>query len=278
MKKYFPYINYIVAAAGALGAVLRFWLLSAGCDEKGLCPADHPGWIGYLILTAAVLVLVYLMTRNVEEDPTWLRNFPQPTQRDSDVSWHLSFAKSCFRAAGYALAAIGILFYGLTFHYGESTFQSILYWGAFVCGATLLLTAAQSFTGKVPVSLAYPVICAYLALLLFTLGKDFSDEPEMLRFLPQLFALAASALAAYQLWGFAVGCGNRKKSLFWSLTAAYLCLAAAPGNHPMFATLGAWHLLSHPVLLLPPAETIVTEEMIETEETIVTDETEEETL
>ena len=88
----------------------------------------------------------------------------------------------------------------------------------------------------------------------FVIGKDFGAEPELLRFLPQLFAVAASALAAYQLWGFSVGMGNRQKSLFWSWCAAYFCLAAAPGNHIVFITLGLWHLLSHPVLHLPPVE------------------------
>ena len=266
MKKFYPYSNFIVAGFGIAGALLRMWLLSAGTDARGLYPANHPGWIGYLILTAAVLVLVYLVTHNAEEAPTWLQNVPQPTQQDSDVSWHLSFAQNCFRAAGYALAALGILFYGLTFHYGENTFQSILYWGAFVCGAVLLLTAAQCFTGKVPVSLAYPVICLYLALLLFSMGRDFSDEPELLRFLPQLFALAASALAAYQLWGFAVDSGNRQRSLFWSFAAIYLCFAAAAGNHYLYVLLGLWHLMSHCALTLPPAQPEEVETPAEPEE------------
>ena len=75
-------------------------------------------------------------------------------------------------------------------------------------------------------------------------------------FLPQAAALTASALASYQLWGFAADCGDRRKSLFWSLTAGCLCLAAAPGAHVMYAAVGLWHLLSHCALTLLPEEII----------------------
>ena len=50
MKKLYPYFNFIVAGFGIAGALLRMWLLSAGTDARGLYPANHPGWIGYLIL------------------------------------------------------------------------------------------------------------------------------------------------------------------------------------------------------------------------------------
>ena len=239
MKKIHPFTTYIIAAAGTLSALLRAWLLSAGTDRKGLYPAAHIGWIGYVVLSLAVLAGAFFLSRTFESESGWQRNFPRP---------HI------FRSAGYAIAASGVLLYGLTLSTGADLIQTALYWGSFLCGAALLMLAAQIFCGKTPSALAYPVICLYFALLLFTFGKDFGAEPEMLRFLPQLFAVAASALAAYQLWGFSVQMGNRQKSLFWSWCAAYFCLAAAPGNHMVFIALGLWHLLSHPVLSLPPVE------------------------
>ena len=239
MKKIYPYMNYIVAAAGVASALMRNWALSAGTDRNGLYPAGHPGWIGYILVSLALLAGAFLLSRTAEADGSWQRNFPRPT---------------IFRGAGYALAAIGVLLYGLNLSATGDFLQTAIYWGSFLCGAALLLLSAQVFFEKTPLFLAYPVICLYFALQVFAIGKDFGAEPEMLRFLPQLFAVAASALASYQLWGFSAQMGNRQKSLFWSWCAAYFCLAAAPGNHMVFIALGLWHLLSHPVLSLPPVE------------------------
>ena len=239
MKKIYSYANYFVAAAGVLSALLRAWVFSTGTDFNGLYPGGHPGWIGYVVITLALLAGLVLLSRTEEQDSTWQRNFPRPT---------------ILQGAGYALAGVGVLVYGLSLSANADLLQQASYWSCFLCGAALLMLSAQAFFHKPPVALAYPVICLYFALQVFVIGKDFGAEPELLRFLPQLFAVAASALAAYQLWGFSVGMGNRQKSLFWSWCAAYFCLAAAPGNHIVFITLGLWHLLSHPVLHLPPVE------------------------
>lgn len=255
MKKPLNYSAFFTAGTGILGALLRQWHLSAGVDHQGLYPAAHPGWIGYLVLTAATLAALWLATREPGEDPTWKRNFPHHLSGDNTPRFYLDFAKAAFRASGYALAAVGIGVYMHSLLPGSGMLYTAVYWGGWVCAAALLLLSVQLFSGKPPVAMAHLIICVYFAILLFTTGRQFSGEPELVRFLPQLFALAASALAAYQLWGFAVGCGNRRKSLFWSLSAAFLCLAAAPGAHVMYAALGLWHLGSHCVLTLPPEET-----------------------
>lgn len=237
MKKYLPYVNYVAAGAGVLGGLLRRWALSGGADGRGLYPAGHPGWIGYLALISAALIGIYLITRKCGETPDWAPNFPG----------------GIFPALGHVLAAGGIGLHSVSQLQATETLPLLACWLGFFTAAALLTLAWQCFQGKAPMSMAYLLPCLYFALQLFLLGRVFSTETQLLRFLPQLLAMGASALAGYQLWGFAVGLGSREKSLFWSLSAACLCLSAAPGAHVMYALVGLWHLLSHCALTLAPA-------------------------
>lgn len=244
MKKALQFSTLFAATAGVLGALLRRWQLSAGIDEKGLYPAGHPGWIGYVVLSIAAIAALWLVTQETENDPTWNRNFPK------------GLPGAAFVAAGYALAAAGIGIYTKSMLPDGNMLHMAAYWGGFVCMAVLLVLCVQIGSGKKPFAPAYLAPSIYFALQLFLLSKEYSGEPELLRFLPQAAALAASALASYQLWGFAADYGDRRKSLFWSLTAGCLCLAAAPGAHVMYVAAGLWHLLSHCTLFLPPVEIV----------------------
>ena len=256
MKRYLEYANYFVAATGVMGAFLLKGLLRVGTDAKGLYPASHPNWVGYLLLSVATLALLWFATRNEENDPTWQRNYPKNT------------AQKAIFCGGYVLAAAAIGLYGKNIQ-PAGLLNQLAYWGSFAAMAALLVLAAQYFAGKEPFALLHLIPCLYLAVLLFLLGRANASETEFLRFLPQMFALGASTLASYQLWGFAAGCGDREKSLFWSLSACYLCLAAAGSGNLLFAGLALWHLLSHPVLMLPPVqieEPTECEEIPETED------------
>ncbi len=238
MKKLYPYATYLAAAAGVLGALLRFWLLSAGTDENGLYPSGHPGWILYLVLTVGVLVFLRFLTKAPGSESAWQPNFPA----------------GVLPALSHVLAGCGIAFYSISQIGTGGLLTMLSCLTGFFAAASFLLLGWQRFSGSQPASMAYLIPCLHFALQLFCMGRDFSAEPELLRYFPQLLAIGASALACYQLWGFGVGMGNREKSLFWTLTAAYLCLAAAPGQQVIYIGLALWHLLGHCALILPPAE------------------------
>jgi hypothetical protein len=206
-----------------------------------LYPSGHPGWIGYMVLSIAVIVGLYLLTREAEDAPTWHRNFPT------------AFPAAGICAAGYALAAVGIFLFGKN-SAGATMIHTIVYWCGFACIGALLLISLQLLLGKKPFPAAFPIPCIYFAALMFLVSQQFRGEPELLRYLPQVAALACCVLASYHLWGFAAGCGNRKTSLFWSFSAFYFCFAAAPGNALVYPLTGLWQLLSHCAAILPPVE------------------------
>lgn len=250
MKKYLPYANYLAAGAGILAALLRQWTLVAGRDEKGLYPAAHPGWIGYLLVMAAAVVVIYLMTRDCGKNGTCQTNFPV----------------GIFPILGQLAAACGIVICCLPLLQGR-LFDLICGILGLCAAGALLMLSWQRFQQRPPFAPAYLLPCLFFAAQLFRLGKQYGTETQLLCFLPQFLACAASALASYELMGCSAEDGSRKKSLFWSLSAAALCFAAVPGASWMYSAVGLWHLLDHCTLSEPAEELPKEETVAEIEET-----------
>lgn len=245
MKKYLPYANYLAAGAGVLAALLRQWTLVAGRDKTGLYPAAHPGWIGYLLVMAAAVVVIYLMTRNCGKNGTCQALFPA----------------GIFPVLGQLAATSGIVVHCLPLL--QSNRMGLICGILGFCAAgALLVLSWQRFQQKPPFAPAYLLPCLFFAMQLFLMGKQYSTETQLLCFLPQFLACAASALASYELMGCSAEDGSRQKSLFWSLSAAALCFAATPGASWMYAAVGLWHLLGH-CSLAEPTEELPKEETVE---------------
>ena len=249
MKKYLPYVNYLAAAVGIAGALLRQSLLVVGPNSQGLYPAGHPGWIGYLVVTVLGVAAIYLLTR----------------QGSTGCPWEGHFPVGNFPVMGNVLAAVGIGMCALPL-LTQSQTLSLLYGALGIAAAgALLVISVQQFRRQVPAVLLYLLPCLFFGLQLLLLSKGSSTETQPLLYLPQVLALAASSLASYELTAFGAELGNRPRSLFWSLSAAALCLAAVPGANYSFALLGLWHLLSHCTLTEPAAPIIPAEEANETD-------------
>ena len=226
MKKYLPYANYLAAGAGVLAALLRQWTLVAGTDAKGLYPAAHPGQIGYLVVMTLAIAAFFLLTRHCKDGSDWKRDFPTGP----------------LPILGQLAAACGIAIYSLPLLQSHRIGMICGILGFCATGALLVLSW-QRFQQKPPFAPAYLIPCLFFALQLFLLGKQYSAESQLLCFLPRFLACAASTLSSYERMGMAAEAGNRRKSLFLSLSAAALCFAATPGAHWMYAAVGLWHLL-----------------------------------
>lgn len=231
MKKYLPHIDLIALISGALGILLRFWLLRVGEDEKGLYPAHHISWIALLLLTGAVLVALFLIAGSVSKDRSYRANFPA----------------SLPGALGYVAAATGLVLVGIK-HFGQSALYLYPIAGAvaLLSAAVLLLGGWCRFKGTRPHFLVFALPCLYFALRLFCMGHTWGDEPELQRFLFPFLATAVAISAFYQLWAFCVGLGNRSSSLLCSLLTVYLCLVSVPGENDgiLFLTLAIFLFLN----------------------------------
>ena len=227
MKKLIPYASYIALGAGVLGAGLQWWALSAGADEKGLYPAAHPGWIGYLLVMGAALILFFLLVRTSEQAP----GTEGSACRSYSAFYHLATA-----------IAIGAYCVPMLRSRGLELISAVI--GLCATGALILLFC-QQLQKKPPFAPAHLVVCLFFAVQFFLLSKQNNTETQLFLFLPQLFACAAAALASYERMGIAAGDGNPKKARFWSLAAGMLCLAATPGARLMYAAVAVSYLLEY---------------------------------
>ena len=60
----FPIYPRLPLGAGFLGLLLRIWLFATGLDEKNLLSVTHPAHILILVLTVAVVVLLFCFPPN----------------------------------------------------------------------------------------------------------------------------------------------------------------------------------------------------------------------
>jgi hypothetical protein len=235
MKKLLRFADVIALLCGILGMALQFWILISGTDEKGLFPAFHPGWVLSWVLAIAVMVFLFLLTRQVGNHRGYKTNFPA----------------SVVGAVGCVVAALAVAFTGIShLRTGTMWLDSLSGILGIAGGLGLLVAAYCRFRGKKPPFVCYMLPCIFFALHVFYLGRELGGEPEAVRYLFRFLATLSLIPACYQLWGFCVGAGERKDSLFWSLFSGFLCILSAPigGNALLYLALGYW-LLSNTCLL-----------------------------
>ncbi|MBE6978283.1 MAG: hypothetical protein E7438_06565 [Ruminococcaceae bacterium] len=239
MKKFLRYADIITLLAASLGLLLQAWIFRGGTDENGLYPAGHPAWILTWILSAAVLIFIWLLTRQVGNNRSYKDNFPP----------------SLLACLGHICAAFAI---------GQTAIQQMTngaLWLDTLAGIAGLLSAPAllygaycRFTGKQPFFICYMLPCVFFALYVFYLGREVGGEPETVRYLVRFFATLALIPACYQIWGFCVGSGERTHCLFWCFLAGYLCIVSVPsgGHGTMYLLLGIWMLTGPCVLKYLP--------------------------
>lgn len=253
MKKYLRYANLFVLGTGAVGFLLMCWLFGTGTDERGLYPANHPSWILLSILSAAVVVAIWLLIRKAGSNRSYRMNFPP----------------SIVGALGCTAAGIGLLAGGSSAMGAGNTLGTITGILGIVGAIPMLWAAVCRFKGlrnKLPVHI---LPCIFFTLQLFMLGQEFGAEPEMYRYLYRFWASVTMVPACYWLWSFDVKMGKRRNCLFWCLVAGYCNLvAAAHAQHWLLhGCMALWMLTALPQLRYLPkqAKTTPAEEIIPAE-------------
>ena len=239
MKKLLRYADIMILIAAGLGLLLQAWIFRGGTDEKGLYPAMHPGWILTWVLSGAVLVFIWLLTRQVGNNRSYQDNFPP----------------SLLACLGHLCAAFSIGYTASQQLADSALWLDTIAGIAGLLSALVLLYAAYCrLAGKQPFFICYMLPCVFFALYIFYLGREIGGEPEMVRYLVRFLATLALIPACYQFWGFCIGSGDRSTCLFWCLLAGYLCIVSVPsgGHGTMYLLLGIWMLTGPCVLKYLP--------------------------
>ena len=200
----------ICTAAGLLGLVLQVWLLRS-IDEKGLLTPSHPGALLTGFLSAAVMVL--LAVRSFRNKPT------------------CHFDSSPVSGIGMLITAAGIASGTWTLIASVSLLPTILLGILGFLSVVCTVFAALMRFKKLRVHpMLYCPVIVFFILVLVCMYRQWSGEPELLRYCYPLLALVFLMLTAYQRAAVKAGISDGCQYLFFSRGALFFCLLAIPAS------------------------------------------------
>jgi hypothetical protein len=223
------YLPIFVSFAAVLGFVLRLFALAGGTDAEGLYALSPVIWVLLWIITAAVPVMIILMTRSLTEPVKYNKNFPA----------------SLVSAIGSLLAGVGFALAGLeSLLHSADTFTFLSGILGLASAVFMALVAYARLKGNKPFPFCHLCVCLFFALRTFSQSRMWGNEPQIGLFIFAFLAQICAMLAAYQLSAFDLELGNRRSSLFWSLSATYLSLVALPSSDDLlfFGCIAVWLL------------------------------------
>ena len=209
-------LPFFTIGAGALGFALRLWLFSA-IDEKGLLPAKHPAGVLLFILSAVVLGVLFLATRQIE---------PRNINKKG-----LLYSK----LGAYFLGCIGLVCNSLT---GISGSTSKLAMPAMILGIigglTMLCMAVLEFRSKrIPYWLS---VIFTVSLMVQTVAQCqvWGAEPQLQVYFFPLMASVFLILSAYHKTARLARKGKRASLAFFSQSAAFFCCLSFNSTHGIY--------------------------------------------
>ena len=212
----FSIFPYFTMGAGGIGLCLRLWLF-ASTDEKGLLPTHHPADTLLYILTALVLVIVFLTCREVSASP-----FGRSFRRTAEI-------------IGNFAGAVGLLLGA--FADQSSTLSTVIY----LAGCIFLLMAAFfAFQKKRFPYWLGAAITVVLIVSTVIQCRTWGAIPQIQQYFFPLLASVFLILTAYHRTTVAAKQGKRRLLAFFSQCALFLCCLSLNSNPVLYLGMACW--------------------------------------
>ena len=213
-------------SAGIVGLLLRLWLFTSGIDSKNLLITSHPANALVFILTAIVIVVLFLGVRPLSAVGRYRQLFPA----------------SSLGAGGCLAAAVGILVTNIRAVLSlQDTITVIVLVLGILASASLVALAVCRQKGKQPHFLLHTAVTVYLMLHLVAQYRHWSPEPQLQTYFFQLLACVFLMLTAYHSTVLDVQKGSRRWFVFFNQAALYCCLLSIAGENWLFyLTMAVW--------------------------------------
>lgn len=220
-------IPYVIACTGFLGMVLQFIFFATGVDEKGLLMTGHFADTGSWLLTALVMLFLFIAVGNLKGLPKYNRLFPA----------------SVAGAIGSWFGALGMLLNALTlFSPGNTMYLVMCILGVISAICLVILGVCRMRGTQPPIYLHLPTIM-FFVLFLIRQYRATSSITQLQEFAFSVFACVFLMLGYYQRAAMQVRVGGRKSFVFFSQGAAFFCFLAVPSNPLFFLLMALWMLL-----------------------------------
>lgn len=206
-------LHLILLALGTiLGALVRFWNLSAAVDELGLFISDHPATlvlVGLGILFVLVFGLLSLRSPG--------RGVDHGVMTFTTGQANLSLAAAWFLLLGTLLEVLSASF-GLEF--------ILLFLLGLAAAFSMILLSRMRRRGNQSAPPELIPIFFLLLKLIFSF-KSWSTDPIILDYCDKLFALIFTLLAFYGIAGFCFDRGQPRRTLFCASCGIFFSAMAA---------------------------------------------------
>ena len=236
------YLPFLTLTGGLLGFLCRFRTFGAGPNSEALYTPQPVAWTLLWLVSALTVAGIVLGCRGMVTGTLHEHSYP----------------RSLTSAIGTVAGAVGILSVSLPLLTAGADRLSLI--GGILgtlSGVCLFVVAVLRHQGKQPHFLLHTPACLFLAVHLFVTCRGWSDLSQLGLFLIPFLALTTLMLASHRKVTFDVDLGDRKNSVFWSLTAAYLCIVSMADQSQLlfFGCMTVWMLADLPSLRPIPAET-----------------------
>lgn len=236
---------------GAGGLALRLWQLSLAMDARtGLLQLHHPATYALIALTVCALLTLFLcsavLSRQAQDWQSAFRCTSMPLQ-----------LLSILGGAGYGVSAVllgrELLRDGFPFSLRENPFQAVFVVLLLAACAAILSVVLRN--GKKTELALAPVVpgftsCVWLVLTYHTNASD----PCVLAYLWQILAVIAVCLAWYYAAGFSFQRPRPRRTVFFHLSAAFLCITVLMdpvelSQRVLFLSSALWFLARSAILV-----------------------------
>ena len=211
---------------GVIGLALRAWLVLTATDEKGLLIETHPAHALVFILTALVMLVLFLAIRPLKALNRYPALFPNPA----------------IAGIGCVIAALGILWVSLrdlTLRTDGVT-KACVALGA-LATASLIVISVCRFRGRRPACYFHSAVTVYLMLHLVSQYRLWSAEPQLMVYFFPLLASVFLMLTAYHSAVLDACKGSRRWFVLCNQGALFCCCLSAWSESWLFyLAMGFW--------------------------------------
>ena len=232
MKKLFKptILPSFTLITGVIGLALRAWLFFFGIDQKGLLVASHPANALTFLLTALVLVVLFLCVRPLNAVDRYQKLFPA----------------SVFPALGCVAAAGGIAWVNFRdLNMRSDTITMLSLFLGILAIISLLFLAYFRIKRIRPVCYFHVLVTVYLMFHLISQYRLWSSEPQLQVYFFPLLASVFLMLSAYHSAVLDARKSGRRWYVFFNQSALFCCYLSMWGDSwPFYLTMGFWMLSS----------------------------------
>ena len=214
-KQVFP---LFIISAGMLGLCLRFWLFSAGIDEKGLIRSGHPANYILPVLSAAVLVALFFYTRNTGNPTDYQQLFP----------------RSVICAIGNWAAGAGILYFGIHRFLVSAGTAYLLLLATGIIVVCFAILGYFRLKGLRPSCLLHAFITIFFIGFLLLQYSGWSANPQLGKYCYEALACVFLTLAFYYRATLDAELQGLRRYLLFHLAALFFCCLSLTSQDRLF--------------------------------------------